>query len=66
MLNVGQQQEGTLSLSHQNGTLNHVNSVLRRAILDVADAIKAGNAYVNVHTVAFPSGEVRGQIMPTS
>jgi hypothetical protein len=27
----------------------------------VAD-IKAGNAYVNVHTTAHPGGEIRGQI----
>lgn len=28
----------------------------------VRDAIVAGNAYVNVHTVANPPGEIRGQI----
>ena len=26
------------------------------------DAIRAGNAYVNVHTTQFPPGEIRGQI----
>ena len=31
-------------------------------IADVANAMRAGEAYANVHTLAFPSGEVRGQI----
>jgi hypothetical protein len=26
------------------------------------DAIESGNAYVNVHTVAHPPGEIRGQL----
>jgi hypothetical protein len=29
---------------------------------DLVEALRAGNAYVNVHTVAYPAGEVRGQI----
>ena len=29
---------------------------------DLAAAIRAGNAYVNVHTVTNPGGEVRGQL----
>lgn len=29
---------------------------------DLAQAIRDGNAYVNVHSVAFPGGEVRGQL----
>lgn len=29
---------------------------------DVVDAIESGEAYVNVHTVANPPGEIRGQV----
>ncbi len=29
---------------------------------DLVDAMKAGNTYVNVHTVEFGGGEIRGQI----
>ena len=29
---------------------------------DVVDALDSGDAYVNVHTEGFPSGELRGQI----
>jgi hypothetical protein len=29
---------------------------------DLIDHLRAGNAYVNVHTTAYPAGEVRGQI----
>jgi len=30
----------------------------------LVSAIRAGNAYVNVHTTANPGGEIRGQITP--
>jgi hypothetical protein len=26
--------------------------------------IRAGNAYVNIHTAAHPGGEIRGQLTP--
>ncbi len=32
-------------------------------IEDAIDAIVNGNAYVNVHTTAFPGGELRGQLV---
>jgi hypothetical protein len=33
-------------------------------IIDVGDAIQGGEAYFNVHTTAYPDGEIRGQILP--
>jgi hypothetical protein len=35
-------------------------------IADVAAAIEAGNAYVNVHTAEYPGGEIRGQLAVSS
>jgi hypothetical protein len=31
---------------------------------DVIQAIAGGGAYVNIHTSAFPAGEIRGQLQP--
>ena len=39
-----------------------VGELAGQSLDDLIDAIKAGNAYVNVHTAQFPGGEVRGQI----
>lgn len=33
---------------------------------DAIQAIVGGNAYVNVHTTAFPGGEIRGQLFPAN
>jgi hypothetical protein len=34
-----------------------------RTIDDAIEAIMNGNAYINVHTSAFPAGEIRGQLV---
>lgn len=41
---------------------NLVGPLADMEISDIVAAMKAGNAYVNVHTNAFPGGELRGQI----
>ncbi len=35
-------------------------------IAEVAQAIEAGNAYVNIHTLQYPAGELRGQLAVSS
>jgi hypothetical protein len=39
-----------------------VGALAGAALDDLVDEMKAGNAYVNVHTSQFPGGEIRGQI----
>ena len=39
-----------------------VGSLAGASLADLVDEMRAGNAYVNVHTGAHPSGEVRGQL----
>jgi hypothetical protein len=39
-----------------------VNDLAGADLEDLLDAIRAGNAYVNVHTSQFPPGEIRGQL----
>lgn len=35
-----------------------------KTIADLVNEIKAGNAYVNVHTAEHPDGEIRGELTP--
>ncbi|WP_195576641.1 CHRD domain-containing protein [Paenibacillus sp. 1001270B_150601_E10] len=47
------------------GTLTNqdlVGPLQGRTISDLIREIRNGNAYVNVHTIRFPNGEIRGQI----
>ena len=48
--------EGTITAADLVGAL------AGKSISDLVDEMMAGNTYVNVHTLAVPSGEIRGQI----
>jgi len=39
-----------------------IGALAGQTLEDLIEEIAAGNAYVNVHTTAFPGGEIRGQI----
>jgi hypothetical protein len=43
-----------------SGTITGQTNLTSAQALDLA----AGRWYVNIHTVAFPGGEIRGQLMP--
>jgi CHRD domain len=47
---------GTITAAQLEGPLKG------KTIADLLDEIRAGDAYVNVHTRAHPAGEIRGQI----
>jgi CHRD domain-containing protein len=51
---------GTL-VSDSNGVTTGTPAITFDSLVS---AIRAGNAYVNVHTTANPGGEIRGQITP--
>jgi hypothetical protein len=52
----GMLAEGTITAKDLRGALEG------KSIEDVVKMIKAGELYVNVHTDAYPNGEIRGQI----
>jgi hypothetical protein len=37
-----------------------------KTMADLVAAIRAGNIYINLHTTAFPAGEIRGQLTATN
>ncbi|MFZ0736624.1 MAG: CHRD domain-containing protein [Candidatus Acidiferrales bacterium] len=47
---------GTITAANLTGPLKG------KTLADLVEEIKAGTAYINVHTVAHPAGEIRGQI----
>ena len=55
-------QSITGSLTASNVFPQAGQGIAAGAFSDVIRAIKAGYAYANVHSSAFPSGEIRGQI----
>lgn len=55
--------EGKFSGKLASGTITEDDIVLAGVTFDeLIEAMQTGNAYVNVHTTAFPGGEIRGQI----
>lgn len=51
------------------GTVSDSNVIARagftNTIAELVDRMRQGRAYVNLHTVAFPGGEIRGQVLVT-
>ena len=41
---------------------NIVNTAAGETLAEIADQMELGNVYVNVHSVANPGGEIRGQV----
>jgi CHRD domain len=44
------------------GAADLINDLAGHPLSDLIAAIEDGNAYVNVHTAAHPTGEIRGQL----
>ncbi|HEX4167078.1 MAG TPA: CHRD domain-containing protein [Bryobacteraceae bacterium] len=52
-----------------SGTLTQPDATPANGISTIAQvdqAIETGNAYVNIHTAAYPNGELRGQLAVSS
>ena len=52
--------QGTITAGNLEGPLSNAS------ISDLVDRIKAGLAYVNVHTNQYPGGEIQGTIVPAA
>jgi len=62
---MGPKKEGKFSGELAKGTITDqdlVGKLAGKTIGDLVKLIKDGEAYVNVHTVKNPNGEIRGQI----
>lgn len=59
------EKKGKFSGTLSEGTITDqdlMGDLKGKSLDDLVQIIKAGEAYVNVHTDAFPDGEIRGQI----
>ena len=64
-LNIGSATEGTTRGFVSRGTITQddlLGTVQGLTMADLIDALTSGGAYVNVHTLDFVPGEIRGQI----
>lgn len=55
--------DGTVKISATFTEANIVNDACGATIIDLVNSMSNGQTYVNVHSLANPPGEVRGQIM---
>ncbi len=57
--------DGKVKFSATLTDANIINPACGATIVDLANSMASGLTYVNVHSRANPSGEVRGQILPS-
>ena len=63
-IGTGRTGDFTLTFRVHEGSAFHARPEIGiNTFADALQAIAGGNAYVNVHTTAFPSGEIRGQLV---
>ena len=62
-IGAGRTGDFTLTFRVHDGSAFHARPEIGiRTFADALQAIAGGNAYVNIHTSAFPGGEIRGQL----
>jgi len=58
--------DGSFELKASRNTSKIINISCGDSILEFIKFLKSGNVYVNVHNDVWPSGEIRGQVVPVS
>ena len=65
VLPLAYQNLGSTGRFYASATLTDTTYMLRTSLRDsLVTAIGEGRAYINVHTLQFPAGEIRGQLIP--
>ena len=62
---TNEKKAGKFSGTLAEGTITEkelMGSLMGKSVKDLVKEIKAGNAYLNVHTDKYPNGEIRGQL----